>query len=216
MAKKVSRPGRLRVSAVLDSCHAGAFAIDLLESCFNQHHDFLIPWNVIGSCMHDEVAWEDPSLGHGVFTYCFSARAQRLGSMAATAVQPDNRRGPSLSIASGVLGCTLITAGAQNPVDYFNGAGHMGVVGSDLRIVDDDGICLTQAKLRNELETRRDSFARLASNARPDLSMDGRMSDTQVRAYSKELREQLRVMAPRKNALARLLHRICLWATRSI
>lgn len=127
IASDVSPPGRLRISTVLDSCHSGAFVTELLDSCFNKHSNLIVPFHVFASCMDDEFAWEESGLGHGVFTYCFSIREASLGALSAEAIQPDNTFGPSLAIAGGELGCSLLTAGAQNPIAYWNGTGHLEV-----------------------------------------------------------------------------------------
>ncbi len=47
IAGKISPPGRLRISAVLDSCHSGAFATDLLDACFNKHDGLLVQFQWI-------------------------------------------------------------------------------------------------------------------------------------------------------------------------
>ncbi|MEX0586162.1 MAG: caspase family protein, partial [Pirellulales bacterium] len=59
IAERVSAPRALRVSVILDSCHSGAFAIEVLDHCFRS--GCLVPWMVFASCMHDEVAWEETS-----------------------------------------------------------------------------------------------------------------------------------------------------------
>ncbi|MCI0528714.1 MAG: hypothetical protein L0Y56_14850, partial [Nitrospira sp.] len=126
----ISPPGRLRVSLVLDSCHSGAFAMRTLDACFKKHNKVIVPFNVVTGCAPDEFAWEDSSLGHGVFTYCFSVRAHSIGGIRATAIQPDNTMGPSLDIAAGPSGVSLLTAGAQNPLYYLGGTGYIEIGGS--------------------------------------------------------------------------------------
>ena len=74
IAGEVSAPGRLGVSVALDSCHSAAFTTELLDSCFREHSDLLMPWMLFASCMEDEFALEESSLGHGMFTYAFSVQ----------------------------------------------------------------------------------------------------------------------------------------------
>lgn len=176
IAREVSPPGRLRISAVLDSCHSGAFATELMDSCFREYDDLLVPWMVFASCMDDEVAWEESGLGHGMFTYCFSVREHSIGSFAAQAVQPDNTFGPSLAIARGELGCSLLTAGAQNPVVYYNGTGLLEVCGQSVDLFEGDeyiGLWATRERLRQE----RNKVAAIIKPARPDLSINGIYAD---------------------------------------
>jgi hypothetical protein len=170
IATEVSPPGRLRISAVLDSCHSGAFATELLDSCFREHDELLMPWMVFASCMDDEVAWEEPGLGHGIFTYCFSVTENSPSSFAAQAVQPDNTFGSSLSIARGELGCSLLTAGAQNPVAYYNATGELEVCN---RYVDlfEEGEYIGLDEMRKRLRQERNEVSEIIKPARLDRSM---------------------------------------------
>ena len=74
MAREISPPGRLRVSVALDSCHSAAFITELLDYCFREYHDLVVPFMVFASCMEDEFALEESSLGHGMWTYVFSVQ----------------------------------------------------------------------------------------------------------------------------------------------
>lgn len=138
IARNISMPGRLRVSAVLDSCHSGAFVTELLYGCLTKYNKLLVPFHVYASCMEDEFAWEESSLGHGLFTYCFSVREPSPSSIAAEAIQPDNSFGPSLAVAGGELGCSILTAGKQNPVIYWNGTGHLEVCNQSINLFEGD------------------------------------------------------------------------------
>lgn len=160
IARKSARPGRLRVSVILDSCHSGAFMATVLDLCFNSCHDFLVPFDMFASCMHDEFAWEESGLGHGLFTYCISVRADEMSSIAALAVQPDNSLGPSLAIAGGEFGCTLLTAGAQNPLSYWNGAGQIEIGGSSVDLSGISGRFPTADEIKEHLRIVRDDLRR--------------------------------------------------------
>ncbi len=186
IASEVSPPGRLRVSVVLDSCHSGAFATELLDSCFREHADLLVLWMVFASCMEDEFALEESTLGHGLFTYCFSANPLSPVSFAARAVQPDNTFGPSLAIASGELGCSLLTAGAQNPIAYFNGAGHLEVCRRDVDLFE-GGDYIGLEEMRTRLRHHRDEVAEPIRLARPDLHFTRRSTDEGQRAHTREI-----------------------------
>lgn len=181
IASNISRPGRLRIAAVLDSCHAGAFATEILDGCFNRYSDLVVPFHLFASCMDDEFAWEESGLGHGLFTYCFSVREPAPGALSATAIQPDNTFGPSLAIAGGELGCSLLTAGAQNPVVYWNGAGHLEVCGQLIDLFKDDKR-MGLEELRSCLRHERDRVVEVITPLRPDVSMRGRLSDGEMRA----------------------------------
>lgn len=190
IADAASGSGRLRVSAVLDSCYSGAFATALLHACLDEHSEKLIPLNVFASCMHDEGAWEESSLGHGVFTYAFSIRETTLGGLGAEAVQPDNTFGPSLSMAGGNLGCSLLTAGAQNPVVYWNGTGYAEVGEDDLNLIREDGTCMGLPEMRSSLRELRDRYAAQVRMMRPTFHV-GRTSQDEMRGHVAQLRSDL-------------------------
>jgi hypothetical protein len=105
---------RLRLVVILDSCHSGTFLIDFLELALSEPR--LRVEYLAAACMPDEAAWEESGLGHGVFTYCWSVRPLSLRAVAASGIQPDNSFGPSLAVAQGPLGCSLLTYGHQNPL----------------------------------------------------------------------------------------------------
>ncbi len=171
IAEKVSPPGRLRLSTILDSCHSGAFITELLDSCFNKYSRLLVPFQVFASCMDDEFAWEESGLGHGLFTYCFSVREPYIGALSAEAIQPDNTFGPSLSIAGGELGCSLLTAGAQNPVTYSNGAGHLEVCNQYINLFE-NGNCLSLGEMRSKLRNIRDDVVKVIRPMRRNLRFE--------------------------------------------
>lgn len=157
ISHQVSLPERLRVSLVLDSCHSGAFATEVLERSLNEDILSLVPYHIFASCMDDEYAWEDSSLGHGLYTYCFSVQSSSLGSLSAAAIQPNNTFGPSLAIASGEMGCSLLSGGAQNPIAYWNGAGYIDTCGQTIEIYD-DGKCMDLSEMRRRLKLERDKI----------------------------------------------------------
>ena len=191
IAREVSPPGRLRISAVLDSCHSGAFVTELLDSCFREHDNLLVPWMVFASCMEDEFAFEESGLGHGMFTYCFSVREPSPSSFAAEAIQPDNTFGPSLAIAGGELGCSLLTAGGQNPVVYYNGTGQLEVCGRDFDLFE-GGEYIGLEEMRTRLRRERDEVANVIRPARPNLRVRNTTStDEEMRAGIRETIEFL-------------------------
>jgi hypothetical protein len=194
IASHVSSPRRMRVSIVLDSCHSGAFATKILDSCFREQHELLVPWMVYASCMEDELAWEESSLGHGLFTYCFSVREHTPESYGATAVQPNNTVGPSLAIAAGEIGCSLLSVGRQNPVVYFNGTGHLEVCGRHFDMFEGDeymGLNAVRARLRRE----RDEVVEIPRPMRLNHFVRDYSNDEEVRADLREL-IQLSSQAP--------------------
>jgi hypothetical protein len=166
VASRVSSPRRLRVSVVLDSCHSGAWVTRILHACSHERSDLLIPFNLFAACMTDEYALEDASLGHGIFTYCLSVQEQALGSFGAIGILPDNSYGPALAIASGERGCSFLTAGLQNPVAYWNGAGQLEVSRSSFSIFHEDGQTLTEEQMLKQLLRNRDEVRNLVQAAR--------------------------------------------------
>lgn len=186
VATSMNSPNRLRISVVLDSCHSGAWVTRLLQRCFDDKNDLLVPFNLFASCMHDEYAIEDPSIGHGLFTYCFSVQAVVLGSFGARAILPDNSFGPALAIAAGGRGCSFLSAGSQNPVTYWNGTGSLEVSQSGFSVFDDNGKILTDNQMRNQLVLIRNKTRSLMKAARPDISFETDMSDEEMRLSIRE------------------------------
>lgn len=187
----ISPPGILRVSLVLDSCHSGAFVTRILDACFNKYNDAIVPFNVVAACAPDEFAWEESSLGHGVFTYCLSVRKYPLGGIGATAIQPDNTMGPSVAIAAGRPGVSLLTAGAQNPIYYLNGTGRLEIGASEFSILDEEGRSMTLSEIWERVATERERFADVVRPMRPDVRI-GRSSDADMRKGIRQLCDELR------------------------
>jgi hypothetical protein len=182
IGRDVSCPGRLRVSVILDSCHSGAFVTSVLDLCFNTYDEYLVPFELFASCMHDEFAWEESSLGHGLFTYCMSVSPPTLGSLAARGIQPDNRMGPSLAIASGEFGCALMTAGSQNPIGYWNGTGHIEVSGRGFNLFEKNENCPSSVDIRSYLRNLRDELRETLRPLRRNLiSISYGQTDDQMR-----------------------------------
>lgn len=189
IARDVSSPGRLRVSVILDSCHSGAFITSVLDLCFNSYDEHLVPFELFASCMHDEFAWEESSLGHGLFTYCMSVSQSSLSSISAQAIQPDNSMGPSLAIAGGEFGCALMTAGSQNPLGYWNGTGHIEVSRTGVDLFEANHKCPSADEIRKRLATHRDE---LRETLRPLFGKlpcftDGRTDDEMRRRIHDDL-----------------------------
>ncbi len=104
------------------------------------HHDHFDVYDSAAACLHDEFSFEVPELGHGVFTYCFSVRKPNLNSVVAEAILPNNTFGPSLSIAEGHVGCSLMAAGAQNPI-YYRSSSVLEVCGKKVKFLDENSKC---------------------------------------------------------------------------
>jgi hypothetical protein len=137
--------------------------------------------------MHDEVAFEDSSLGHGLFTYCFSIKPVALGSFGATALLPDNSTGPSLSLAAGVRGCSLLSAGAQNPVAYWNGAGQLEVSQVSFSVMSQTHGFMNENEMRDTLNQERAQVRDVLRMARPELLMSLALSDEETRISIRRL-----------------------------
>lgn len=74
-----------------------------------------MPEYMLASCMPDEISYELPALGHGLSTFCWSVRPLNSDSLVATA---HNMPGLAWSIAQGPGGCSFVTGGRQNPIQY--------------------------------------------------------------------------------------------------
>lgn len=191
IAKKNENEERLRVSVIMDSCHSGEFGLRALDLMFNQYDDYLIPYMLFLSCCPDEVSYEEADLGHGIFTYCFSAHGD-IGSIATKAIQPDNTFGPSLSIVKGEKGVSLLTSGAQNPVVYFNGAGRIEVGVRSFSIFEKDdpyGNFLSLEQMRTKTIRLRDKHAKKFEDF-GDLRV-GRMTSSESRLHAQTLKKDL-------------------------
>lgn len=195
LAEIAPGPGRLRVSVILDSCHSAAFVLRLLDACFVTHEDTLVPFHAFASCMEDEFALEDPGLGHGMFTYSFSVEPGALASATARAIQPDNTFGPSLAIAGGELGCSVLTAGRQNPLLYWNGAGHLHLCGQSIPLFP-GGRYVGVNAARAQVLWIRDHFADVVRPMRPDFRIGKVRGDADMRRL---IQEQLRSIRSRED-----------------
>lgn len=191
IAKKNKNEERLRVTVIMDSCHSGEFGLRALDLMFNHYDDYLIPYMLFLSCCPDEVSYEEADLGHGIFTYCFSAHGD-LGSIATKAIQPDNTFGPSLSIAKGEKGVSLLTAGAQNPVVYFNGSGYIEVGSGRFSVFEKDnrsGNFLSLEQMRTKTILLRNKYEKRFENI-GDLHI-GRITSSQSRLNLQSLKKDL-------------------------
>lgn len=165
---------------MLDSCHSAAFITRVLDAALEQYADLVVPFHLFASCMEDEFAWEESGLGHGIFTYSFSVQASSIGSLSAVAVQPDNSIGPSLAIAGGDFGCSLLTAGAQNPVVYWNGTGHLEICGQSMDLFE-GGKYVGLDEMRACLRRERDRVTQVIRPMTPNRRVEGRQSDEEMR-----------------------------------
>jgi hypothetical protein len=101
----------------LDSCHSGAFILDLLDIVMREFPRELGVFRATASCYPDELSYEVPELGHGLATYFASIRPDRIGSFMASA---GLKRTPLWSVLQGPGGCSLATMGKQNPIMIGN------------------------------------------------------------------------------------------------
>lgn len=198
IAEAVSSPGRLRISAVLDSCHSGYWVAKILDSAFNRHNELIVPFNIFASCMHDEYAYEDSSLAHGLFTYCFSTTATASGSFAATGIQPDNTFGPTLSIAAGERGCSIVSGGAQNPVAYWNGAGMLEVAQRTVELENESRNAFKEEIMLSNLIRLRDRIREQLEEIQ-SLKLGTSSTDEEMKTSIREARERIEKMSAYHN-----------------
>lgn len=187
IAGRVSPPGRLRLSGAFDSCHSGAFLTTLLDAALDKHRDLLVPFHLDAACMEDEYADEDSGLGHGLFTYCLSVRPPTLGSLSAVAIQPDNTFGPSLAIIGSVLGCSLLSAGSQNPVSYWNGTPVIEVCSQVVELFDDNReTYIGLSEMRTRLKAERDRIVQIIKAIPQSRISMGPSTDDEMRRSIRE------------------------------
>lgn len=187
IAGRVPSPGRLRLSGVFDSCHSGAFLTTLLDAALDEYKDMLVPFNLAASCMEDEYADEDSGLGHGLFTYCFSVQEPAPGSLSAVAIQPDNTFGPSLAIAGNHLGCSLLSAGSQNPILHWNGTSVIEVGNQAVELFDvnlENYIGLSE--MRTKLKAKRDRVVQMIRPVPQSRIFTGPSTDSEMRRRIRE------------------------------
>jgi hypothetical protein len=187
VASQWSPERRLRLAVILDSCHSGAFLLDFLERTLREPR--LRIEYLAAASMPDEFAWEDPGLGHGVFTYCWSVRPgsgqSPLGALVGEGVQPDNTLGPSLGVAQGPFGCSLMTYGRQNPVTFLDGALSTCGGGVEVDMEDTDGHRQGWEKALLEI---RDRFRSSVADLHPSVRIDRYLAtDAEARAAIEEI-----------------------------
>ncbi|MFE4047133.1 hypothetical protein [Priestia sp. YIM B13490] len=151
---------RLRINILLDSCYSGMFLTETHYAMRNYYTDKFFPYYSAASSMIDEVAREYRSLGHGLFTYCFSIRSETPESFIATAIQPDNTFGPSLSLVRGPYGCSFLTQGTQNPV-IIDGD-NMELCGESIELYKEDNL-IPLEELHTKMREIRANFRYLFS-----------------------------------------------------
>lgn len=181
VASAVSAPDHnLRVSMLLDSCYSGALLIPFLIRVLGDENLHLFVRDAMAASMTDEVAWEESSIGHGVFTYAFSVRGDNLAALAAKAVQPDNSIGSSISIVGGPLGCSLLTAGEQNPLDYAGGA-ELRVCETAVPLLDSTDKPRPIGDIEADIRKERDRFKGAMQFVSRSFRMKGQREDAEVR-----------------------------------
>ncbi len=175
---------KIKVSLLLDSCYSGIFLIEffryvMLKQKNNIHMDYLA-----AAALHDEVAKESAQFGHGFFTYCFSCRPDNIGTHTATAVQADNSIGPSLSIASGALGCSILTQGTQNPIIIEEPVYKASCLGEKFDLIDDEGNLRDTNIVVSQIENLRDRLRYSLRMLSPDISYPTKaLSLDKIREY---------------------------------
>ena len=160
----------IKVSLLLDSCFSGAFIFEFTKRVIEKYLDDIVIDYLGAASLHDEVAKESAQFGHGFFTYCFSCRPDNLGTYTATAVQADNSIGPSLSIASGALGCSILTQGTQNPVIIEGPMYHASCLGEEFSLIDDEDMLIDPNTVIAGIENLRDRLKRSLKMLRPDTT----------------------------------------------
>lgn len=173
---------RLRVNILLDSCYSGTFLTELQFAMRDKYSKKFFPYYSAAACLHDEVAREYSSLGHGLFTYCFSVRGLTPESMVAEAIQPDNTFGPSLSLVQGPYGCSFLTQGKQNPI--IIDVDEWTVCGEKVHLYDDQDNLVPKHELYLKMREIRANFRYLFSGFRFPNGItfgDGRITNADIK-----------------------------------
>ena len=163
---------RLRVIILLDSCYSGSFLTELQHTMRDEYSEQFFPYYSAAACLHDEVAREFRSLGHGLFTYCFSVNGLTPESLVAEAIQPDNTFGPSLSLVKGPYGCSFLTQATQNPI-IIDGD-EMTVCGEQINLYDAQNNLVSKQELYSKMREVRACFRHLFSGFRFPNGMEYR------------------------------------------
>ena len=180
---RLRHPGRkrraIRLNLFLDCCHSGAFLLRVLSRVAGTLEDDIYIYTMWASCMPDENAWETDEIGHGLFTFCFSHRGELENVYTAEAIRPDNSFGPSLRIATGGYGCSIVSLGRQNPVTYMgDGTGSLEVCGKTVVLQQGP---LDERALVQQLSELRLEFLQHSEMLRRELDW-GRSSEEELRA----------------------------------
>lgn len=115
-------PTRRRLGLVFDSCFAGLTLARIMVHPL--HHDLISIPDGFAAALHDEVAWELPSLGHGALTFTMrnpgNAHVDR--NALAEAVEQGNESYLRLALQGFVPNpVTYLTEGDQHSLDLING-----------------------------------------------------------------------------------------------
>lgn len=151
--RRAPGPGRLRISILVDACHAGRFLLDAIDLILRMHAEDLVLDYGLGASMPDEVAWEIPALRHGLATFCFSVQEVGLGSMTATSDTLD----VTWSIAQGAPGASVVSGAVQNPLTYDTG--ELTVCGRPVPMYDPNGDVRRLEDVERDLCRIRDRLA---------------------------------------------------------
>lgn len=181
---------RLRINVLLDSCYSGFFLTELQYAMRDKYSDKLFPYYSAAACLHDEVAREYSSLGHGLFTYCFSIRGLTQESIVARAIQPDNTFGPSLSIVTGPYGCSFLTQGTQNPITVD--IDEWTVCGEKVNLYDNKDNLISKQEIYTKMREIRTNFRYLFSGFRFPNGMtyrDGHITNDIIKKFLIERKE---------------------------
>jgi hypothetical protein len=122
---------RCRLDIVLDSCFAAAFITSLLAEAHKSYAETFFPCTLFAASLHDEVAWEFPRFGHGVWTHSFMMQgsqpnlAQPRWKLLFQVLWRRWLRKEHQQLYNG--GVSFITEGDQHSMGYENG--HMEVHG---------------------------------------------------------------------------------------
>ncbi len=138
----------------LDSCHSGAFILELVERVELDYGTSLGVFQALASCLPDELSYEIPALGHGLATYCHSLRTQHLFDLMALGGRFSI---PTWAVLRGAGGCSLATMGKQNPfvIDRWHG---VSVCNRKLRSVNEGWSSGSRAVIERELIRARSEF----------------------------------------------------------
>ena len=110
---------RCRIDLILDSCYSGAFVGHFIEEA-QKHEDKIFPFELFGSCLHNETSLESSEWEHGILTFSFQ-KSLEIDPFQEPKDEflPDWQEEVKCSLFQG--GVTYLSSGRQHAFNLRNG-----------------------------------------------------------------------------------------------